>query len=44
MVWKPHVTVAAVLERGGKFLLVEEETDEGVRYNQRPVIWNAAKR
>jgi len=24
MVWKPHVTVAAVLERDGRFLLVEE--------------------
>ena len=34
MIWKPHVTVAAVLERDGKFLLVEEETDGGVRYNQ----------
>jgi len=34
MVWKPHVTVAAVIERDGKFLLVEEETDEGIRYNQ----------
>jgi ADP-ribose pyrophosphatase YjhB (NUDIX family) len=34
MVWKPNVTVAAVLERDGKFLLVEEETDEGIRYNQ----------
>ncbi len=34
MLWKPHVTVAAVLERDGKFLLVEEETDDGIRYNQ----------
>ena len=34
MNWKPHVTVAAVLEREGRFLLVEEETDEGVRFNQ----------
>ena len=34
MVWKPHVTVAAVLERDGKFLLVEEEVDDGIRYNQ----------
>ena len=34
MIWKPNVTVAAVLERDGKFLLVEEETDEGIRYNQ----------
>ncbi len=34
MVWKPNVTVAAVLERDGKFLLVEEETADGIRYNQ----------
>jgi len=34
MIWKPHVTVAAVIERAGKFLLVEEETCEGVRFNQ----------
>jgi 8-oxo-dGTP pyrophosphatase MutT (NUDIX family) len=33
-VWKPHATVAAIIERDGKFLLVEEETDEGIRYNQ----------
>lgn len=25
MVWKPHVTVAAVVERDGRFLVVEEE-------------------
>ena len=34
MIWKPHVTVAAVIEREGKFLLVEEQTDEGIRFNQ----------
>ena len=34
MIWKPHVTVAAVIERAGKFLLVEEETDNGIRFNQ----------
>jgi len=34
MVWKPNVTVAAVLERDGKFLLVEEETSQGIRFNQ----------
>ena len=34
MIWKPNVTVAAVLEREGQFLLVEEETDEGIRFNQ----------
>lgn len=34
MVWKPNVTVAAVVERDGRFLLVEEETSEGIRLNQ----------
>ena len=34
MVWKPNVTVAGVIERDGQFLLVEEETDEGIRFNQ----------
>lgn len=32
--WKPNVTVAAVVERDGRFLMVEEETDDGVRFNQ----------
>ncbi|MDR0529126.1 MAG: NUDIX hydrolase [Zoogloeaceae bacterium] len=32
--WKPNVTVAAVVERDGKFLLVEEETESGARFNQ----------
>lgn len=32
--WKPSVTVAAIIERAGKFLLVEEETSEGIRFNQ----------
>ncbi|WP_034388112.1 NUDIX hydrolase [Comamonas composti] len=31
--WKPNVTVAAIIERDGRFLLVEEETSDGVRYN-----------
>lgn len=34
MVWKPNVTVAAVVQRDGQFLLVEEETDAGLRFNQ----------
>ena len=34
MVWKPNVTVAAIAERDGRFLLVEEDTSEGVRLNQ----------
>jgi 8-oxo-dGTP pyrophosphatase MutT (NUDIX family) len=33
-VWKPNVTVAAVIERASRFLLVEEETDDGPRFNQ----------
>lgn len=32
--WKPHVTVAALIGRDGKFLLVEEETELGALYNQ----------
>jgi len=31
--WKPSVTVAAVIERDGQFLLVEEHTPEGLRLN-----------
>jgi phosphatase NudJ len=31
--WKPSVTVAAVIERGGRYLLVEEETRDGLRLN-----------
>lgn len=34
LVWKPNVTVAAVVERDGKYLLVEEETDDGLMFNQ----------
>ena len=38
-IWKPHVTVAAIIEREGRFLIVEEEVSDGVhgtviRYNQ----------
>lgn len=31
--WKPSVTVAAIIERDGKFMLVEEHTPEGLRLN-----------
>lgn len=31
--WKPNVTVAAVIEKDGRFLLVEEETANGLRLN-----------
>lgn len=31
--WKPSVTVAAVIARDGRYLLVEEHTPEGLRLN-----------
>ena len=31
--WKPSVTVAAIVERGGRYLLVEERTPEGLKLN-----------
>jgi 8-oxo-dGTP pyrophosphatase MutT (NUDIX family) len=34
MVWKPDVTVAAVVERDGKFLLVEERASGRIVVNQ----------
>ena len=33
MRWKPSVTVAAVIERQGRYLLIEEHTPEGLRLN-----------
>ena len=37
--WKPHVTVAAIIERDfdgvAKFLLVEEQTRDGLKLNNR---------
>ena len=34
MIWKPNVVVAAIVERDGRFLLVEEEADGQVVLNQ----------
>ena len=34
MIWKPNTTVAAIVEQDGRFLLVEEETEDGIRLNQ----------
>ena len=34
MIWKPHATVAAVLEQDGRFLLVEERIGGEIRLNQ----------
>jgi 8-oxo-dGTP pyrophosphatase MutT (NUDIX family) len=34
MIWKPHVTVAAVVESGSRFLLVQERVNDQTVYNQ----------
>jgi ADP-ribose pyrophosphatase YjhB (NUDIX family) len=34
MIWKPNVVVAVIVERDGRFLLVEEEADGEVVLNQ----------
>jgi len=34
MIWKPHLTVAAVIENAGRFLLVEERISGQSVYNQ----------
>ena len=31
--WKPNVTVAAIVEQEGRYLLVEEETADGLKLN-----------
>ena len=33
-IWKPSVTVAAIIERDQRFLMIEEETPDGIRINQ----------
>ena len=38
-VWKPSVTVAAIMQRGNRFCLVEEEADGRLVYNQPAGHW-----
>jgi ADP-ribose pyrophosphatase YjhB (NUDIX family) len=33
-IWKPNATVAALIAHQERYLLVEEETDDGLRFNQ----------
>jgi 8-oxo-dGTP pyrophosphatase MutT (NUDIX family) len=33
-IWKPHTTVAALCERDGRYLLVREQVDAEIVYNQ----------
>jgi 8-oxo-dGTP pyrophosphatase MutT (NUDIX family) len=37
--WRPNVTVAAVMQRGGRFCLVEESIDGRLVYNQPAGHW-----
>ena len=34
MIWKPHVTVAAIIEKNGRFLLIEENVAGHIVINQ----------
>jgi len=34
MIWKPHVTVAAIVEHQGKFLMIEEVAEGKAVFNQ----------
>jgi len=34
MTWKPHATVAAIVEQNGQFLMVEENVNGKIVYNQ----------
>jgi len=40
MVWKPHVTVAAIVEQDGRFLLVEEMVEGRRCFNQPAGHWD----
>ncbi|MGO9444050.1 MAG: NUDIX hydrolase [Thiobacillaceae bacterium] len=42
-IWVPHVVVAAIVEHEGKFLLVEEETGDGLRLNQAAGHWERSE-
>lgn len=39
MIWTPHVTVAAIVEDHGRFLLVEEQADGERVFNQPAGHW-----
>jgi 8-oxo-dGTP pyrophosphatase MutT (NUDIX family) len=40
LTWMPHVTVATVVEQQGRFLVVEEEADGALVYNQPAGHWD----
>lgn len=39
MSWSPHVVVACIVERGGRFLIVEEEVNGALLLNQPAGHW-----
>lgn len=41
--WMPHVTVATVVERNGRFLFVEEEVNDDLVINQPAGHWEAGE-
>lgn len=38
-IWKPSVTVAAIIERNKRFLMVEEEQTKAFALTSLPAIW-----
>ena len=40
-IWRPHTTVAAVIEQAGKFLFVEEQADQSIVLNQPAGHWES---
>ncbi len=40
-IWRPHVTVATIIEHDGQFLFVEEQADQTVVLNQPAGHWEA---
>lgn len=43
MDWQPHITVAAIIERDEKFLLVEEKVEGYIVYNQPAGHWESGE-
>lgn len=41
--WMPHITVATIVERNGRFLLIEEEVDDYTVVNQPAGHWEAGE-
>ena len=42
-IWTPHATVAALIERDGRYLMVREHTRHGIRINQPAGHWEAGE-